>query len=135
MKLITLRTFDNSPEAHIAQSKLESEGIYCFLFDENMVTLNPLYNITVGGIKLKINEDDLTKAQEILNSVENTPLTNEAGEVIKCPKCGSTNLFIGFKSMKGLKGITSFLISILFMIFPLFYKSVYSCKNCGTEFK
>jgi hypothetical protein len=28
----------------------------CHLFDENMVTLNPLYNITVGGIKLKVEE-------------------------------------------------------------------------------
>lgn len=135
MKLITLKTFDNGPEAHIVKSKLESEGINSFLFDENMVSLNPLYNITVGGIKLKINETDLERAQEILGAVENTPLTNETGEAIKCPKCGSANLFIGFKSMKGVKGIASLFFSIVFMVFPIFFKSTYSCKECGTAFK
>ena len=49
------------------KSKLESEGISCFLFDENIVNLNPLYNMAVGGIKLKINRNDITAATEILN--------------------------------------------------------------------
>lgn len=54
MELITLKTFDNSIEAHLMKSKLKSENIVCFLFDENIVGLNPVYNIAVGGIKLKV---------------------------------------------------------------------------------
>ena len=50
-----------------------------------------------GGIKLKISENDIEKAGEILEAIENTLLTREDGEVIKCPSCSSTNLYIGFK--------------------------------------
>ncbi|PTM03401.1 MAG: hypothetical protein DA405_10495 [Bacteroidetes bacterium] len=53
MELVTLKTFDNLVEAHLIKSKLESDDLPCFLFDENIMALNPLYNLTVDGIKLK----------------------------------------------------------------------------------
>ena len=125
MELITIRTFDNSIEAHMVKSKLESENIMCFLFDENIVGLNPL----------KINESDIQKATEIIEETEKTALTNDQGEIIKCPNCASEEIISGFKSMKGSKGILSAIISFLFMVFPIYYKTVYKCKNCGNEFK
>jgi len=135
MSLITLKTFDNSIDAHILKSKLESEGIVCYLFDEHTVTMNPLYNVTVGGIKLKINESDLELAQEIYNSIQITPFTNDENAAIKCPRCQSTELYSDFKSMKGPNVIVSAFTSFFFLLFPLFYKSVYKCKKCGEEFK
>ena len=72
--MITIKTFDNPVEAHILKSRLESEGIHCYLFDENIVTLNPLYNQMTGGIKLNIMESDISKANEILTEIEKTPL-------------------------------------------------------------
>ena len=117
------------------KSKLESENIMCFLFDENIVGLNPLYNVTVGGIKLKINKSDIQKATEIIDETEKASLTNDQGEIIKCPKCASEEIISGFKSMKGSKGILSAIVSFLFMVFPIYYKTVYKCKNCGNEFK
>ena len=135
MELITIKTFDNSIEAHIMKSKLESENIMCFLFDENIVALNPLYNITVGGIKLKVNKLDIDKATEIIEETSKSALTNELGEIIKCPSCESDDIYSGFKSMKGTKGIVSVIISFLFMAFPIYYKTVYKCKKCGNEFK
>ncbi len=135
MGLITIMTFDNSIDTHLLKSKLESEGITCYIFDENMVSLYPLYNITVGGIKLKINESDYDKANEILELINTSKPTDEQGQVIKCPKCESKDLYTGFKSMKGTKGIISIIISFLFMVFPIYYKTVYKCKSCGNEFK
>ena len=117
------------------KSKLESENIMCFLFDENIVGLNPLYNVTVGGIKLKINKSDTEKAAEIIEVTEKSALTNDQGGVIKCPKCESEDIYSGFKSMKGTKGMLSAIVSFLFMVFPIYYKTVYKCKNCGNEFK
>ena len=134
MALITLKSFDNSMDAHILKSKLESEGIVCYLFDEHTVTMNPLYNVTVGGIKLKINEADLEFAREIYNSIQNTPFTNDKNELLKCPKCESTELYSDFKSMKGASGIISAFTSFFFLLFPIYYKSVYKCKKCGEEF-
>ncbi len=134
MDLITIKTFDNFIEAHTMKSKLESENIRCFLFDENIVELNLIYNIAVGGIKLKINKSDAEKAIEIINKFEKSALTDDFGEVIKCPKCGAEDIYSGFKTMKGIKGILSAIISLLFLVFPIYYKNVYKCKNCGNEF-
>ncbi len=117
------------------RSKLESENIVCFLFDENIVGLYPLYNVTVGGIKLKINKSDLDKASLIIDETVKSALTNDQGEVIKCPKCESEDIYSSFKSMKGIKGILSAIFSFMFMVFPIYYKTVYKCKNCGSEFK
>ena len=134
MSLITINTFDNSIETHLLKSKLESEGIRCYIFDENMVSLNPLYNITVGGIKLKIDEQDLGKASVIIKHINKSKLTDEKNEIIRCPKCNSADLYIGYKSMKDVKGILSIIVSVIFIIYPIYYKTVNKCKSCGNEF-
>ena len=135
MPLITFKTFENPVDAHLLKSKLESEGIDCFLFDENIVSVMPLYNITVGGIKLKIDDSDLKKAKEIFSEIEHTPITSEENEVIKCPNCGSEEIISGFKSFKGVKGILSLIVTFLFTIFPIYFKTVHRCKKCDIEFK
>ena len=134
MKWVTVKTFDNSIDAHLLKSKLESEEIICRLFDENMVSLNPLFNVTVGGIKLKIKEADIAKAKTILAELDKTPFTTEDNITLKCPECDSEDYYSNFKSMKGFKGILSAITAFLLMLFPIYYKSVYKCKDCGTEF-
>lgn len=135
MKLVTVRTFDNPIDAHLLKTKLESENIMCYLFDENIVRLNPLYNITVGGIKLKINESDLEKASQIIQQVEEATLTNDDGETLSCPRCNSTEIYSNFKSLKGTKGLFSLLVTIILVVYPIYFKSVNRCKECGHEFK
>jgi DNA-directed RNA polymerase subunit RPC12/RpoP len=135
MSLLTIQTFDNLVEAHLVKSKLESENIPCYLFDENIVGLNPLYNLTVGGIKLKVNSFDFDRATQIIDDSISSNLTNYQGEPIQCPKCESRDILSAFKSMKGAKGILSALVSLLLMVFPIYYKTVYKCKVCGNEFK
>lgn len=135
MKLVTIRTFDNSMDAHIFRTKLESVGIRCYLFDDTMVSLNPIYNVALGGIKLKVSDADAIKARKVIEAVEATPVTNDAGEPVTCPNCNSTDLYTGFKSMKGLKGIFSAFFSFLFGVYPIYFRSVYRCKNCGNEFR
>lgn len=134
MALITFKTFDNSIDAHILKIKLESEGITCFLFDENIVSVNPLYSNLVGGIKLKINEEDLEQAKGILSELEQTPYTTEDEHVITCPKCQSTHIESGHKSMRSVGAVISAIASFLFFIFPVYRKDVYKCKDCGAEF-
>ena len=68
MGLITVKIFDNAFEAHLLKTKLENEGIPCYLFDENIVGLNPFYNFAVGGIKLKISEQDKEQVLAFLNN-------------------------------------------------------------------
>ena len=134
MGLTTIRTFDNAPEAHVFRIKLENSGINSYIFDEETITLDPLMTVALGGIKLKVDKTDFDKALNIISEIENSPLTNENNEILKCPKCDSSELYTGFKSMKGTKGIISTLISFLFWVYPLSVKNVYKCKNCGNEF-
>ncbi|WP_338378641.1 DUF2007 domain-containing protein [uncultured Flavobacterium sp.] len=134
MKLITIKTFDNYFEANLLKSKLESENIVCYLFDETLVTLNPLYNLTIDGIKLKINDFDKEKVIEIINEIESKNFTNDTDDVISCPNCNSKDLYSDFKSMKSFKGFVSIFFSFLLFIYPLYFKRVYKCKNCDYEF-
>ena len=134
MGLITFKTFDNSIDAHILKIKLESEGITCFLFDENIVSVNPLYSNLVGGIKLKINEEDLVHAKNVLFELEQTPYTTEDEQIITCPKCQSTHIESGYKSMKSIGAVLSAITSFLLFIFPIYRKDVYKCLDCGNEF-
>lgn len=135
MKFLTVRTFDSAVEAHLLKTKLESEGIPCVLFDEHLVNMNPLYSVAVGGIKLKIRESDWEKAAVILEEIEEQPWRDEKEDAIKCPRCGSEELYANFKSMKGIKGILTAIVSFLLAVFPFYYKTVYKCKNCGAEFR
>jgi hypothetical protein len=134
MGLITFKTFDNAIDAHILKIKLESEGIVCFLFDENIVSVNPLYSNLVGGIKLKINEEDIPHAKNIVLELEETPLTTEDNEIIACPKCQSTKIESGYKSMRSIGAVLSAIVSFLLLIFPIYRKTVYKCLECGNEF-
>lgn len=135
MKLITIKTFDNPIDLHLLKSKLESEGIHCYVFDEHTVAINPLISQGVGGIKLKIDEKDTQKALVILQEIETGSTLDEEEKNKECPKCGSIDLYTNFKSMKGTKGILSMFVMFFFVVFPFYYKNVYKCKNCGAEFK
>lgn len=135
MSLVTIRTFDNPLEAHLFRTVLENEGVSCEVFDEIMVGLNPLNNITLGGVKLKVTEDQLEQALSILQKVEESPYKDESDETRCCPNCGSEKLYSGFKSLKGTKGFFSAIFIILLMVYPPYVRSRFRCKECGKEFK
>jgi len=135
MKLLTVRTFDNPIDAHLVKAKLESESILCYLFDENIIRLNPLYNLTVGGIKLKVNEQDVEKASVVIQEFDKAKLMNDEGEPLKCPRCGSTDIYSNFKSIRDTKGLLSMLVALVLVVYPIYFKTVNRCKECGYEFK
>jgi DNA-directed RNA polymerase subunit RPC12/RpoP len=135
MKQILIKTFDDAISAHILRNKLESEGIDCVIQDENIVTLNPLFNFAVGGVKLKVYEEDVPRALEILRELDNTPLTDANDQAIQCPNCASTDLDNNFKTMKGIKGAVAIVVSFFLAVFPLYFQTNYRCRQCGTEFK
>lgn len=135
MGLVILKRFDNAIDLHLLKIRLEDEDIPCYVFDEHIVSINPLYSNVVGGIKLKVDETDLEKAQAILAEIDQTPFTTEEDQVLLCPLCDSEKLVSGHKSFKGIGGFFSALFSVLLVVFPVYYRKVYKCKDCGHEFK
>jgi hypothetical protein len=84
LELLTVKVFDNAIEAHLWKTKLENEGILCFLFDENVVSTHPFYANAVGGIKLMIRATDAEQAKMVLLAI--------GDEAIRlCPDCLSIN--------------------------------------------
>ena len=65
-KFITVLTVIYPSEMAIARSRLESEGITCFIKDELMTQIAPIYSNAIGGAQLQVKESDLKKAVEIL---------------------------------------------------------------------
>ena len=134
MGLVTLKTFDTSFEAHLLKTKLENQGIQVFIFDENLISLNPLYNVTIGGIKLKIDESQWHTAKEISDEMDGLKLTDEQNQIISCSVCKSQDINYNFKSIKNTKGIFAIILSFLFMVFPIYFKTINKCNSCGAEF-
>lgn len=67
-ELITLTTTYNSIKAHLLKSRLESEGIACFLTDENINTLIPAGPF--GGIKVQVHLSESLRAYDILYDLQ-----------------------------------------------------------------
>ena len=135
MNYFAIRTFNYAHQAHLVKSKLDSEGIVCFLFDENINYIHPLLAGATGGIKLKINSRDFGRAEEILNIVSTTRITDYNGNIIVCPKCSSNQIENGFTSLNGILGILSGILTILFGVYPIYLVRMYRCESCGNLFQ
>ena len=66
MNLVNLKTFTTEPEAEIFRVFMENSGVEGFIFDVNSSTIYPMFNNTIGGFQLKVRQEDLEKAQELL---------------------------------------------------------------------
>ncbi|WP_347158434.1 DUF2007 domain-containing protein [Pontibacter chitinilyticus] len=142
-RLITIATCNGLTEAHILKGRLEAEGILCFLGDEHIVGAQPFYAVAVGGIKLRVPENDVEEARAILagimggstdyiltDDIELAPPMQEHVTAETCPHCGSDNI------AEEKYNKTVFSLSYLFLGFPVpFLSRKYKCYNCGNEWK
>lgn len=67
LKLVTLREFRDLPQALVAKSVLDSAGVECFLADENTVRMDWLWSNMLGGVKLRVRQEDAREAADLLD--------------------------------------------------------------------
>ncbi len=135
MKLVTVKTFTNSVDAHILKTILETEGIESYIFDENMSSMYPMtINNMFGGVKLKIKESDIDRALIVIKDYDSAKLTDSNGDSIICRKCGSTDIITNNLSYKGFFAKLKVLIRLALFIPGSGSKTVCKCKKCGAEF-
>lgn len=132
-KLITIAQYRDLPSAGLAKSRLESEGIECFLDNEFTIGVNWLYSNALGGVKLKVFESDAEEAKLIITDEEKAisipPTDEEFLSGSACPKCGETE--IETKNYTRKFAAISLLISL-----PLFFfLKRYQCQKCGYKWK
>jgi len=63
---VTIAGFHSAFEAHMLRSKLEANGITCYIRNEHM---HQLYQNALGSIFLMVRSQDVDKAKEILSDV------------------------------------------------------------------
>jgi hypothetical protein len=71
-RLVTVRTFSTPWEAQIAQARLGSEGLHSLIANEHVIRMVALSN-AVGGIQLKVREQDAEAAAAVLGRLASLP--------------------------------------------------------------
>lgn len=133
-KIIVLQTFYNPIEANIVKARLLDSGVQCFLTDENTITINPLYNQALGGVKLHLFERDAELAKTILkNDGIQTPIEEVEAGIKACPNCGSTHVAY-VQATKKRFGILTIIVSFLLFVYPFYANKAYHCFDCQHEF-
>jgi len=138
-KIITFESYYDPMLAHIIRTRLEANGISCFIADENMIAANPIYNQAVGGVKLKIFERDLERCREILASEgdlheqDHHEIDNETNTYVVCPYCASTNVSNITRDKD--KGQWPVLSAIMNLANPFQTQINWHCNNCQREFE
>ena len=65
-KPVVLRTYRDLTEAMVDRTALESAGIQCFLYDDNLIRLDWFVSNAIGGAKLVVSANDAADATKIL---------------------------------------------------------------------
>ena len=68
-QLVTVARFDIPATAHIARNALEEAGIKSVLQDEQLVAMDYLLSLAVGGIKIQVWEEDAERAVALLEDL------------------------------------------------------------------
>jgi len=130
-KLVKIAEFSQSMEAHFSKTRLESEGIECFINDEFTVNMNWLFSNAIGGVKLLVKESDVGRAVEILQQEPAIGGVVEIGsDEPHCPECNSSDVYYEKFSRRAI--FASWLL--LGIPFP-FFKRKWVCRKCRHQWK
>lgn len=66
MDFVPVISFNDYIEANIILGRLQTEGVNCWLKDENSATITPFFSNAIGGIKLMVAEAEAARAIELL---------------------------------------------------------------------
>ncbi|MBC7933841.1 MAG: DUF2007 domain-containing protein [Rhizobacter sp.] len=93
MNFKQIASYDNYMLANMTLGLLQENFINCHLKDEHIVTIDPLLNPAVGGIKLMVAEEQFDRAQELIASAEKNYLAEKT-----CPRCKVNSIVVEEKS-------------------------------------
>ena len=131
--MVTVGAYTSPWEAQLARTCLEAEGIASVVTDEHLARI--WCAATVGGIKLRVREEDAIHAFELLRNLRPIPeiyLVTEADLPLpqRCPSCKSDNLSLERWSVLGLLG--AWLLFGLAIPVP---RRRWNCRGCGSDWK
>jgi hypothetical protein len=141
-RTIVYSSYYNPIEANIIKARLEDSGFSCFLADENVSTIQPLYNQAIGGVKLIVFERDVEAIHALLAEDHSETVGEYADESIGieevnpsvCVNCGSKNVGYGMATDKKYS-LWATILAFLTFTTPIQANKCYHCYDCGHEFE
>lgn len=121
-----IASYDNFLVANMSLGLLQENNINCHLKDEYIVTIDPLLNPAVGGIKLMVEENDFVAAAGLLKDAETAYMKD-----IPCPNCKSCSLVTEEKNNTPFT-LWGKIKNIVAYGQVETYSKVYRCTNCNT---
>lgn len=105
-ELVTVGTYADYIQANLARLRLDTEGIEAVIEDHYFIGMEPLHDIAVGGVKLRVLAGDREEALRILQAQREAL----AALPLHCPRCDSTEVVRGFHFV--LLGLALFFIPL-----------------------
>lgn len=128
MQFKQIASYDNFLLASMTMGLLSENDIKCQLKDEHIVTIDPLLNPAVGGIKLLVEEKDFDRAVSIMKAAEEAYIKD-----IPCPDCNSLSLQVEEK-INNPPGFWDRLKNQVLYGQPSTYSKQYRCTSCKHSF-
>jgi DNA-directed RNA polymerase subunit RPC12/RpoP len=92
---VTIATYDDYLTANFDRQKLDEHEIDCYLADENTIAIQWTLMNALGGIKLRVSQEQAEEALRIINEKEEGIQADfkleEKKDDLKCPICSSNN--------------------------------------------
>lgn len=121
--LVTVATFDSPLQANILASRLEADGVQCFIADAETIGIHGLLAGAVGGVKIQVRESDGPRAAAIIrNNVA-------AAGAPSCPRCGSRGVRQGLSLLAGILAVLT--LGVLALFIPVRW----TCSACAHRWK
>lgn len=136
--LITVESFSDPLEAHIAKGRLEAEGIQAFVADEHHIWANWMMSHALGGVRVQVASENIDDAKRIMDQHISGGYENSLNETFNdlniklCPSCDSKAYTTSpTRSSKVLLIISFGLLGIIYKLRKVNNK----CNECGYKWK
>lgn len=128
MNFKQIASYDNYMLANMTMGLMTDNDIKAQLKDEHIVTMDPLLNAAVGGIKLLVEEKDYDRAILLMKEAESDFLKD-----IACPACKNTTLSVEEK-ISNPQHFWGRLKNQLLFGQPSTYSKSYRCTSCNKSY-
>ena len=130
---IAVASFSQPVQAHLARTKLESEGIPCVVGDEHRIRVDWFLSNAVGGVKLMVPRSEVERARDALRPRPHLVVVADRddsdGEMI-CPRCHTDDVYYSRYNRR----VAGIFILLLGILFP-WRDRRWACTQCGYEWK
>ncbi len=129
MELVTIKESHYTTDPSVLKSKLESEGIRCFVKDE--YSTDVLNHLPYVSAKLQVEKSDLPKVKSVLG-IQGTELLKS--KTLICPACKSLEVFASTSYRDKVAFMLRYFVSQLTASDLNDIKRNYVCNKCNNHF-